>query len=290
MTATAADRSARSATLADLAFDPAAAARLRRGRSLLFGVRQQARAIGALMMREALTRYGNSRIGYLWAVIEPTGYIAVFVAMRAFLRESVPIGENVALFVMSGIVAARVAVGIIGKTSAAIESNRALLVYPLVNPLDAVAARCVLESLTGMVVTALFFIGLLVFAGDVTIQSFPTFTTALAVLIVLSCSIGAFNAVLGTILPAWSRLSSLMALLLFITSGAFFVPATLPLPALAVVWWNPLLHVVEWVREGIYLDYLSVREPFYPLAVSAVLLGATLTLERLFRLRVVAGT
>ena len=245
--------------------------------------------MGALLMREALTRYGNSRIGYLWAVIEPAVFIAMFLIVREYLSRTVPIGENVALFMMSGIVTARVAISVIQKISVSIESNRALLVYPLVNPLDTIAARCVLESLTGLVVVVLFFAGLLVVGGDVTINSFATFTQAAMALVVLSCSLGAFNAVLGTILPAWTRVWNLLSLPLFITSGIFFVPATLP-PAVAdIVWWNPILHIVEWMREGIYLDYLSVLDRSYPLLLSAGLVGAALLLERMFRLRVVAG-
>lgn len=247
------------------------------------------RAIGALLMREALTRYGSSRIGYLWAIIEPAAFIAMFLVVRDYLNRTVPLGENIALFMMSGLVGARVTINIVGKVGQAIGSNRALLVYPLVNPLDTIAARCVLETLTGMIVFVLFFAGLLIVASDVVINDFATFTTGAAMLVVLGCSIGTFNAVLGTVLPAWTRVWSLMSLPLFITSGIFFVPATLPPAVLAVVWWNPLLHIVEWLREGIYLDYLSVREPAYPLLLSAGLLGAALTMERLFRLRVVSG-
>ena len=275
-------------TLAALAFDEAAAARLRRGRGTVHALREQMRTIGALLMREALTRYGNSRIGYLWAIIEPAVFIGLFLALRGYLKETVPIGENLALFLMSGIVTARVAISIQSKIGGAISSNRALLVYPLVNPLDTVAARCVLECLTGMVVIVLFFVGLMVVDEGATIVNFAVFSQALVVMLLLTCAMGAFNAVVSTISPAYGRVWGLLSFPLFITSGAFFVPATLPEGLLRIVWWNPILHIVEWAREGIYLDYLSVGEPAYPILLSVGLICGALAVERVFRLRVVS--
>ena len=253
-----------------------------------FAFREQIRAIGALLMREALTRYGSSRIGYLWAVIEPAAFIAMFLVVREYLGRTVPIGENIALFMMSGLVGARITLNIANKIGAAIESNRALLVYPLVNPLDTIAARCVLEALTGMIVFVLFFAGLLLVAGDVTINDFATFSQGAMMLVVMGCSLGTFNAVLGTVLPAWTRVWALMSLPLFITSGIFFVPATLSPSILAVVWWNPLLHCVEWVRTGAYVTYDPLLDHAYPLTLSFVLLIAGLLLERIYRFRLLS--
>ena len=275
--------------IADLAFDPAAAERLRRGRGMRFALREHARTIDALMMREALTRFGRSRLGYLWAVIEPAAFIGVFLLLRAYVRQSVPIGESVVLFLLSGIVAARVVLSVAGKVTGAIEANRVLFVFPLVNPLDAVLGRWVLEVLTGLVVLILFFGGLLALTDDVEIARFAVFTQAVLVAMVLGVSIGTFNAVLSAVVPSWARIWSMLSLPLFVTSGAFLVPATLPPALLAIIAWNPILHVVEWFRTGIYLDYVDVLDRSYPLLLSVLLLGAALTLERVYRLRVVGG-
>ena len=271
--------------IADLAFDPAAAARLAKGRGLRFGLRAHARTIGALVMREAHTRFGQSRIGYLWAIIEPAVFIGMFLVMRTYLNASVPIGESVALFVMSGVVGARLVIGMTGKIGASVQSNQQLLIYPLVHPLDTVVARCVLEVLTMVVVIVLFFGGLLLVAEGADINDFALFSEAIAAAMLLGCAIGAFNTIFGAIAPSWLRLWGFMGLPLFITSGAFFVPAMLPPAALAVVWWNPVLHIVEWFREAIYLDYISVLEPAYPLLLSAFLIVAAVVLERVYRQR-----
>ena len=271
------------AAIADLAFDPAAAERLARGRGLLYGLSAHTRTIGALVMREAHTRFGRTRIGYLWAVIEPAIFIGMFVVLRTYLNTTVPIGESVALFVMSGVVGARLVIGMSRKIGQAIQSNLQLLIYPLVQPLDTVIARCILESLTMVVVLGLFFGGRLLVAENATINSFVVFSEAVAVSLLLGCALGSFNSVFGSIVPTWTRLWGFMGLPLFITSGAFFIPATLPPPILAVIWWNPVLHIVEWYREAIYLDYISVLAPEYPLLLSFGLLGTAVVLERVYR-------
>ena len=271
--------------IADLAFDPAAAARLARGRGLRYGLRAHARTIGALIMREAHTRFGRTRIGYLWAIIEPAVFIGMFVVLRTYLDNTVPIGDSVALFVISGMVGARLVIGMAGRIGASVQSNLPLLIYPLVQPLDTVIARCVLEVLTMVVVIALFFGGLLLVSDNASINDFVRFSEAVAATILLGCAIGAFNTVFGAIVPTWQRLWGFMGLPLFFTSGAFFIPALLPAPILAVVWWNPVLHVVEWYREAIYLDYGSVLEPAYPLSLSVVLIGVAVVLERVYRQR-----
>lgn len=272
--------------IADLAFDPAAARRLERGRGLRFAITAHSRTIGALVMREALTRFGQSRIGYLWALIEPAVFIALFLVLRTYLDTTVPIGESVALFVMSGIVAARLVLSMVGKIGAAIQSNMPLLIYPLVQPLDTVLARCILETMTMIVVGVLFFGGLLLVADNASINDFVVFSQAVAAAMALGCCLGAFNSVFGTIVPAWMRIWGFASLPLFITSGAFFVPSTMPLEVQAIVWWNPILHIVEWFRMGIYLDYHPVLVPAYPLGLAAVLMALAVVLERLYRMRI----
>lgn len=275
--------------IADLAFDPAAAARLARGRGTRYALREHARTVGALIMREALTRFGQSRIGYLWAVIEPAVFIGLFIALRSYVNTTVPVGESVALFLMSGIVAARLVLGMAGRIGSSIRSNMQLLIYPLVQPLDMIEARCVLETLTAMVVMVLFFGGLLLVADNAAINDFPRFTEAAMAAMLLGCAIGSFNAVFGAIVPIWEKVWPILNLPLFLTSGAFFVPSTMPPTVVSIVQWNPVLHVVEWFRTAIYLDYRDILDPVYPVSMSIGLIAAAIVLERVYRLRIASS-
>ena len=40
----------------------------------------QGRVISALTLRETRSRYGNSKLGFFWALFEPAAHVAVFMA------------------------------------------------------------------------------------------------------------------------------------------------------------------------------------------------------------------
>ena len=46
----------------------------------------QKRVIGALLMREIITRYGRNNIGFLWLFVEPLMMTLLIVMMWKFLR------------------------------------------------------------------------------------------------------------------------------------------------------------------------------------------------------------
>ena len=46
----------------------------------------QARVVWALMLRETISRYGDYKIGFLWAFLEPFMMVSVFVFVFAVTR------------------------------------------------------------------------------------------------------------------------------------------------------------------------------------------------------------
>lgn len=272
-----------------LAFDPAEADRLRRRRSFWRPLRETTRSVGALVVRETVTRFGQRKLGYFWAFFEPGAFILIFVLLRSLIGNDTPFGESIALFLMTGLVAARVALSLFGRVGDAIKANRALLTYPTVQPLDTVLARIIVELLTMAVIIIVFYLGLGIVMGGVPVQDLVIFTQATIVTLYLGVSVGTLNASLGTILPAWSSLFNVIRLPLFIASAIFFVPRLLAPEYQAVLQWNPILHCVEWYRTAIYMDYLPLLDRSYPIAFGTVCLALGLWLERTFRLRISAA-
>jgi capsular polysaccharide transport system permease protein len=71
--------------------------------------------------------------------------------------------------------------------------------------------------------------------------------------------------------------------LIFI-SGVFYVPSLLPMEAGNLLWWNPVLHLVEWFRLAYYPTYPRlIFTPWWPLALGVWFLFAGLVLERFTR-------
>ena len=272
--------------IADLAFDPALAKRLRRGRGLGHALKESRRTIGALILREAVTRFGRSKLGYLWALIEPLAFLGLFLAIRAFADARVPFGESIAVFLMTGLLTARIVIALWSGISPAITANQAMLTYPLVQPLDTVLARTLLECLTYMMVFIIVIAGLLVLVeADISLD-IPNMTGGVLSMLALGASWGMFGAAITALLPSIAPILGVLRLPLFITSGAFLMPALLPPEAIAVIEWNPILHCVEWVRDSFYLDYIPVLDKAYPFEFAGITFAIALTLERVFRLRI----
>ena len=77
------------------------------------------RVITALMLREIHTIYGNSRIGYLWVLIQSAFNIGVFWAIREIAGASSPHGMSIAMFLIAGFGIWNVASSCISKHSIA---------------------------------------------------------------------------------------------------------------------------------------------------------------------------
>lgn len=241
------------------------------------------RVVGALVLRESRTRFGRSRIGYAWAVLEPAAWIFLFVFLHGLIAQYPPYGQSSFLFFASGVLPYRLYSALAGRISSAITANAALLTYPVVRPFDTMVARMVLEAATLLVVMlgAWFVIFL---TEDIQVIHHPT-TILFAVLatILFGSALGAFNAVVSALFPAWDRIFGVFSMPIMLTSGMFYVPNQLPPVVLDILRWQPVLHAIEWFRTGIYLDYTPVLDKTYLISLSLTLLLVALVLERLAR-------
>ena len=269
-----------------MTFDPKIADRLRRQRKSGQAILEWRRSIGALLLRETLVRFGSSRLGYLWALIEPIAFIMVFFGLRSLIGSASPFGESLALFVLSGLVAARVVINLMSKIASAITANRAMLTYPVVQPLDTVLARCFLEIITSMMVISIVYAGLIMFVENTVIHDYIRFTLATLATIFLGASWGVLNAALAPIFPLWTTIMGLLKFPLFIGSGIFFIPSQFSPFVQSILYWNPILHVVEWYRTGLYIDYVPLLDMRFPIGFAAITLVLGLIVERVYRLRI----
>jgi hypothetical protein len=144
---------------------------------------------------------------------------------------------------------------IVSRSLSAITANRALLAYPPVKPVDIILARILLEIMVFFIVWVIFFTLLAATSQQKVIVHADRFAEAVAALILLSTSVGMFNAVMAALSPAWERVWPFVRLPLLFFSGIFYVPILTPPWMQSVLYWNPLLHCVEWLRTATYLTY-----------------------------------
>ncbi|MGC4063648.1 MAG: hypothetical protein QM784_03180 [Polyangiaceae bacterium] len=94
------------------------------------------------------------------------------------------------------------------------------------------------------------------------------------------CSLSVFS-------PTFERLLGPSLRPLFWASGLFYAPSTVPPAARELLLYNPMVHVIELVRDGWFERYSPAEIGVtYPLLWIAALLLAGLGLERVARRRI----
>ncbi len=98
---------------------------------LRHALRVQGRVIHALILREALGKYGKSKLGYLWALLEPVLQVLMLVLIFSALGRQSPVGGDLAVFFTTGIVPWLIYSSLSSRLSGALGANQALLAYPM---------------------------------------------------------------------------------------------------------------------------------------------------------------
>lgn len=251
---------------------------------------RKARVLHALMLREMVTRYGVSRLGYVWALLEPVGFITLLSLLFAQIAHAPPIGKSFPLFYATGFIAFHWFHDISSVVAKSAYVNRPLFTFPAVTPLDTVIARFCLQVLTGLAVAVVIFCGILTFTpGQVDIRPQPLLQ-GFALALALALALGLFNVWATAISKTWELAWNLVSRPLLLVSCVFYTFWSVPLLARDVLWYNPLIHVVGFVRAGFYPAYdASHVAPGYVLVISGGLALIGLTGLRLAPTRIMSG-
>jgi capsular polysaccharide transport system permease protein len=245
-------------------------------------LRTQRRVIHALIIRETRTRFGDSKLGYGWALLEPIAHILTLSLVFAVLmRGRPPIGEEFFIFYYTGIIPYHMFVHTSSSMTYAIAGNGSLLQLPLVGTFDVLMARGLLELLTDTLVAVVLLAGFGALGLGALPQDFAGVSTSLLVMWLLGCGCGFLNAVINAFAKSWDKIWAQLTRLLYFCSGIFYVPGMMPDWIRDILAWNPVLHAVDWFRSSFFREY----EPHwldrsYLLTFAIVTLLAGLGLER----------
>lgn len=249
--------------------------------SLIANLRVQRRVLGALLLRELLTRYGRHNIGFLWLFVEPMlftlGVTALWTATKSLHGSDLPI----AAFALTGYSTVLLWRNMPGRCIGAIEANLALMYHRNIRALDIYVARVILEfagaTISFFVLSLLFIAGewikppedFLLIAGGWMLTAW--FGAALAI------TIGALSQEYELVDKFWHPLSYLM----FPLSGAAFLVSALPPFARELILWVPMVHGVEMIRDGYFGSKIeAIYDPGYVIICSLILSVAALILVR----------
>lgn len=225
--------------------------------------------------------YGRSPGGYVWALIEPLGGIVVIAVGFSFLVRQPPLGVSFLLFYATGMLPLHMYMTVSNRVGAALRSARPLLAYPRVVWVDAVVASFILIMLTQITVFLILISGILALIDTKTVVDIVPMIEGLGLVAAFGLGVGLINCVLFELFPIWRSLWGIASRPMFLVSGVIFLYESAPPVAQSVMWWNPVLHAVSWVRTGLYPtyhgDFVSLA---YGYGVSLVLIAIGLLLIR----------
>jgi capsular polysaccharide transport system permease protein len=247
-------------------------------------------ALRTIMLRALLTNHEHSGIGYLWAVAQPLAFVAALDLVYAMGGHRMPYGTSSTAFLVAGIVPfICFYVRVQAAASVAVRGNLNFLYFRQVTPLLLILSGCLLEYLTGLVVLVMIIGGLSLYQGSLLLNDPLTMIAALTCISMLGMVVGTLFGLGQLVIPGISIIEVIFFRLMFFFSGALYYANMLPPRMRYYALFNPLLHLIEFVRDGIFESYHSRYANWhYPLTFVFVGLALMMAVIKATRRYVVA--
>jgi capsular polysaccharide transport system permease protein len=252
--------------------------------SFAAGWRIQRRVIGALMIRELVTRFGRENIGFLWMMVEPLLFAGMVGLVWRYMKGPEEHGVSIVAFVASGYIPMTLFRHTVNRTTRVFSVNGSLLYHRQIKILDFIFVRFLIEVIGAMM--AGLFIGTLLFLFN----EFPVPADVGALLFgwVLYCW---FTFSLCLVLAPLSEMSEVIEKLMPVTlyimipfSGVFNMVSWLAPQFQQAMLYSPFVSPMELIRYGIFGDHVNpIWDLSVPVSSSIVLMLLGLALCRRIR-------
>lgn len=243
--------------------------------------------ISAVILRDMRTRFFNHGLGFILVPLWPLTHMGIVIAIHALATHGAPpFGESSAVFYMTGILPFLSFSYISRFMGYSLVTNKSMLAFPVVKISDVLIARAFLEVVSAVV--SLFFMTCILYFSDQ--DPFPwNLESAIGCylcMIYLAFACGYAVAMIAMVFPMAITVYQLLLILLYVTSGVFFVPSNLPDGVTIYLSYNPVVCFIEWLRTAYYESYSDkLVSVTYILSFSSAILCIALIVERLFARR-----
>jgi len=208
------------------------------------------RVVGALILREMLTRYGRNNIGFLWLFVEPIMFTLIVVGIRSATSSIYQGSIPMVAFAITGWPSVMLWRTMPSRLIGAVRSNRSLLHHRQVTILDIYLARILLEMLA--TTTSLITVSFILMAGG-WLTTPEDWLVVAAGWFLLGWFGGALALIIGSLSERFEVVGHFWrpaSYILMPLSGIAFVVDSLPQDLQHIALWLPMLNALEFMRDG----------------------------------------
>ena len=253
-------------------------------RSLAAGWRIQSRVIGALMVRELITRFGRENIGFLWIMVEPLMFGLLVGFLWRAMKGPEEHGISVIAFVVTGYIPLTMFRNSVQRSVRVISVNGNLMYHRQVTLMDFIFVRFLIEMIGTMM--AYVFVGLvLIYFGEFPIPAnvswflcgwflYSAFTLSLCLIL----------APLSEVSDALEKLMPITTYVAIPFSGTFNMVSWMTPGVREALSYSPFVNAMEMMRYGIFGGRVTPYFGFaVPVVATMVCMAIGLTVCRIVR-------
>lgn len=235
--------------------------------------------IRALFQREITTRFGQYRLGFIWMLMEPLLSVLVIGVVLGPVMGSSMTEMPFAFFVLNGKLLLNLFTGPIDSGMQALKSNKGLLIYPNVRPLDPFLARYFYELITTLFAFVVFTLVAMLLGVQISLSHFHTLAGCYLITWLMGCGIGLIIAVASAHYNELEKVVDVITAPLIFISAVMFSISHIPPLYQKYLLWNPLVHPIEQARKALFPFYHAGDTGlYYPFVVAIVTLSLGLVL------------
>ncbi len=221
------------------------------------GFEVQQAAVKALFLREIRTRFGKFRLGYFWAILEPSAHLLVLLGIFGFIMHRTMPDISFPVFLLNGIIPYFIFSNITNRSVGAIEANQGLFNYRPVKPIDTIIARALLETVIYAAVYILLMVVVWMAGEYFEVINLLQLVATWGLLILFSCGIGLIFMVVGRTFAETQKFLPILLKPLYFISCIMYPLHSIPKDYWPYILWNPIVHAVELSREAVMPGYVS---------------------------------
>lgn len=226
--------------------------------------------INALFLREIQTRFGSRKMGYFWAIVEPSVQILIFSFIHSAIGTN-NTGFDIAVFIAVGFLTYNLFKNVMTSCMNSFDANKALFNYRQVRPIHAIFSRILVEILIFTFVSSVFlFIGWYL-EFDYSVKDLLFVMLLIIWFLIFGASLGLLFATIVSFYETFQKIVNLSMMPLLFISGLFYSLKDIPEELRNILLYNPILHFIEAIH-GHYINVLDDRYVDYTYMICWTLL------------------